>query len=388
MIKGNVITTADFNDKYKCDVLRQSLKLDSEKSSSYHNMTIGLLVKDDIVKSNWNTENIYDTVSEHKDDILKQIMVYTKDTDVSSKRNAEIYNNLYKSAKQINRFNATDKQDYTCEEFYNDKPIVIYGSEISTIQHISKKYRTNEKDGRRIVRLICLLLAWQKAYNNRLRNNSLYPYAKLDTNAILNYNPIIEPSQKKKKSGRRTDAVALLSDYKKLREDGYVEVLLPEVAAPREITPDLFYRVTFCVDDNTIENEETVLIITDFENIWEQIFIAAFKEFDVLEFPKEKDIKHGEIIDYDNKSKCGKVRITNKDKVYSFDSTKKYNPGDNVRVYIQDGKKGKVKILSGDKAERVYVTYRAVKRCSKCGTMFYAKQMGKGTGNCEKCNKR
>ena len=40
------------------------------------------------------------------------------------------------------------------------------------------------------------------------------------------------------------------------------------------------------------------------------------------------------------------------------------------------------------KSERVYVTYKAVKRCSTCGKIFYAKQMGNGTGNCDVCNRR
>ena len=121
--------------------------------------------------------------------------------------------------------------------------------------------------------------------------------------------------------------------------------------------------------------------------MWEQVFIAAFKEFDVLERPREKDIKQGEVREYDKKNKVGKVYIADKDKTYSFDGSGSYKTGDVVDVYIIDSKKGKIKILKTDK-DKAYVIYKAVKRCSKCGKMFYAKQMGNGTGQCDVCNRR
>lgn len=376
------------------------------KTPTYSDITIELLVKYDIVKmtkkSNWTMEDITKVFETHKNKIMERLYLYTGETEQKSDKNSsskkeetraeKIYNRLCgnNTAKKsettpvvefINEFLSSDKQDYDCRVFFNDKPIVIYQSEIEAIKKISKKYRTNEKDGRRIVRLVCLLLAWQKAYQNQYYNNKLNGYAILPLDDLLAYNPIVESDN------GRVDSVAMIADRKKLNEDGYIELMLPQVAAPREILPDLYYKLSFCVDANATDNEEVALTITDFENLWEQIFVVAFKEFDVLEEPKEKDIKQGEIKEYDKKLKTGKVYIADKDKIYSFSATGRYKVGDTIDVYIQDSKKGKIKVLKKAN-ERVYVTYKAVKRCSTCGKMFYAKQMGNGTGNCDVCNRR
>lgn len=342
-------------------------------------------------------EDITKIFNERKNDILKRLYLYTGETETKSNKQEEtraekIYNRLCDNNTKkviektplvnfINDFFASEKQDYDCRVFFNDKSIYIYQSELEEIKKINRKYRTNEKDGRRIVRLVCLLLAWQKAFQNQYYNHRLNGYARLRLDNLMAYNPIVESEN------GRVDSVAMIADRKKLVEDGYIELLLPEVAAPREIAPDLYYKLSFCVDKNNTDNEEVALTITDFENIWEQIFVAAFKEFDVLEEPKEKDIKRGEIKEYDKKQKRGKVYIADKDRTYSFSGTGKYKIGDTVNVYIQDSKKGKIKILKKPN-ERVYVTYKAVKRCSTCGKMFYAKQMGDGTGNCDVCNRR
>lgn len=376
------------------------------KTPTYSDITIELLVKYDIVKmtkkSNWTMEDITKVFETNKKKIMERLYLYTGETEQKSDKNSsskkeetraeKIYNRLCgnNTAKKsettpvvefINEFLSSDKQDYDCRVFFNDKPIVIYQSEIEAIKKISKKYRTNEKDGRRIVRLVCLLLAWQKAYQNQYYNNKLNGYAILPLDDLLAYNPIVESDN------GRVDSVAMIADRKKLNEDGYIELMLPQVAAPREILPDLYYKLSFCVDANATDNEEVALTITDFENLWEQIFVVAFKEFDVLEEPKEKDIKQGEIKEYDKKLKTGKVYIADKDKIYSFSATGRYKVGDTIDVYIQDSKKGKIKVLKKAN-ERVYVTYKAVKRCSTCGKMFYAKQMGNGTGNCDVCNRR
>lgn len=375
------------------------------KTPTYSDMTIELLVKYDIVKmtkkANWTMEDITKVFDAHKKKIMERLYLYTGETEQKSDKSSskkeetraeKIYNRLCgnnttkksettPTVEFINEFLASEKQDYDCKVFFNDNPITIYKSEIEEIRKISKKYRTNDKDGRRIVRLVCLLLAWQKAYQNQYHNNRLDGYAMLRLDDLLAYNPIVESDN------GRVDSVAMIADRKKLDADGYIKLMLPQVAAPREELPDLYYKLSFCVDKNATDNEDAVLEITDFENLWEQIFVVAFKEFDVLEEPKEKDIKQGEIKEYDKKLKTGKVYIADKDKIYSFSATGRYKVGDTVDVYIQDSKKGKIKVLKKAN-ERVYVTYKAVKRCSTCGKMFYAKQMGNGTGNCDVCNRR
>lgn len=120
------------------------------------------------------------------------------------------------------------------------KPITIYQSEIDKLKEIKKRYRTNEKDGRRIVRLVCLLLAWQKAYQNQFYNHRLKPYARGCIDSILENNPIVEVNN-------RSDSVAMIADRKKLKEDGYIDLLLPEVYAPREVMPDLYYKLSFAL---------------------------------------------------------------------------------------------------------------------------------------------
>ena len=369
------------------------------KTPGFSNITIALLVKYDVIKminkSDWNMKDVTDIFINRKKDIMQRIMIYTGDSDTKSKRNEKIFKRLYEDdtytedgklkesaaeVNQINRYLQSDKKDYDCRVFFNEKPITIYQSEIDKLKEIKKRYRTNEKDGRRIVRLVCLLLAWQKAYQNQFYNHRLKPYARGCIDSILENNPIVVVNN-------RSDSVAMIADRKKLKEDGYIDLLLPEVYAPREVMPDLYYRLNFCVDESTAENEKAILTITDFRNIWEQIFVAAFKEFDVLEEIKEKDIKQGEIKEYDCKNKTGKVYIPDKDKTYSFSGSGKLNVGDMIDIYIMDSKKGKVKMLKKPN-ERVYVTYKAVKRCLNCGKMFYAKQMGDGTGKCDVCNRR
>jgi hypothetical protein len=370
------------------------------KIPTYRDNTIELMIKHDIVgmtgKSDWTIDDITEIFRTRKDNIMERLYLYTNEYNIEDekerKRSNKIFKSLYEddewdkegNLKQsealvnfINEYLASDKE-HNCEVFFNDKPIVIYKSEIQKIKEISKKYRTNDKDGRRIVRLACLLLAWQKADQNQYYNRR--DYAEYILERLLEYNPIVEVEG-------RSDSKAMIQDYKKLQDDGYFEKTLPKVPAPREIKPTMYYRMTFCVDRDNAENEEVALIITDFENLWEQIFVAAFGEFDVLEQPKEKDIKKGIIKSYDTRSKTGKVYIEDKGRDYPFSVNGRYKEGQKVKVFIIDSKKNKVQVLKKDN-ERVYMKYKAVKRCSSCGKMFYAKQMGNGTGNCDKCNRR
>ena len=400
---AHIKRAVDYSDEKLVGAIRnEEIKLYEyeylQNTSRHKDITIALLVKYDVIKminkSDWDMKDVTDIFRNRKKDVMQKIIMYTGDSDPKSKRNEKIFKRLYEEdtytedgklkesaaeVNQINRYLQSDKKDYDCRVFFNEKPIIIYRSEIDKLKEIKKRYRTNEKDGRRIVRLVCLLLAWQKAYQNQFYNHRLKSYARGCIDSILENNPIVEVNN-------RSDSVAMIADRKKLKEDGYIDLLLPEVYAPREVMPDLYYRLNFCVDESTAENEE-VLTITDFRNIWEQIFVAAFKEFDVLEEIKEKDIKHGEIKEYDSNNKTGKVYIPDKDKTYSFSGSGKLNVGDMIDIYIMDSKKGKVKMLKKPN-ERVYVTYKAVKRCLNCGKMFYAKQMGDGTGKCDVCNRR
>lgn len=387
------------NDSIKLRLYEYLKKMiGSEDKKPYSKKTIELLLRYDIVKmtkkSDWNMEDITRVFVDHKKEIMQRLHLYTGECEgkddrgkPTDEKSQGIFKRLYENKENsnatvnfINEFLQSDKKDYDCEVFFNDKPIIIYESEIEALKQAKKKYRVNEKDGRRVLRLLCILLAWQKAYENKYLNHRFKPYAELRTDEIIKYNPIVEVDG-------RLDAVALISDRKKLDEDGYIKKMLPMTYAPREVPADCYYSLSFFVDGESGKDEEVALTITDYENMWEQIFVAAFKEFDVLEIPKEKDIKQGEIKEYDKKNKYGKVYVLNKDKTYSFDATGNYKIGDIVNVYIIDSKKGKIKILKKPN-ERVYVTYKAVKRCSKCGRIFYAKQMGNGTGQCDKCNRR
>lgn len=361
--------------------------------------TIGLLVRYDIIKKinkpDWTIEDVIHIFQTEEKFVRDRIMFYTNDYDADSDKNKKIFNKMYEPIKYdetgkvvkseaavnfINEFFQSEKQDYDCEVFFNDKPIVIYKSEIEALKVARKKYCTNEKDGRGKLRLLCLLLAWQKAYQNKYYYHRFRPYAEMKTDDLKDYNPVVDVKG-------RSDSVRMIADREVLTKDGYILKMLPTTYAPREAEPKSYYSVSFFVDSETTDNEEVALVITDFENIWEQIYVTAFKEFDVLEEPKEKDIKQGEIKEYDKKLKAGKVYISDKNKEYSFSGKYDFKAGDAVNVYIQDSKKGKVKVLKKAN-ERVYVTYKAVKRCSICGKMFYAKQMGNGTGNCDVCNRR
>lgn len=370
------------------------------KIPTYKPRTIELMIKYDIVnmtgKKDWTIADIEEVFKTRHSEIIELLHLYTGEHNVKEEKNErtkKILKCLYEAdscdkdgnpkrsealVNFIQEYLNDTKQDRDCEVFFNDKPIVIYKSEIQKIKEISKKYRTNDKDGRRIVRLACLLLAWQKADQNRYYNHRDYAVFILDR--LLEYNPIVEVEG-------RTDSKAMIQDFKKLQDDGYLEKTLPIVAVPREVEPNMYYRMTFCVDRDNAYNEEVALVITDFENIWEQIFVVAFGEFEVLEQPKEKDIKKGIIQSYDVRSKSGRVYIEDKGREYPFSANGKYNDGQEVNVFIIDSKKNKVQIMKKDN-ERAYIKYKAVKRCSSCGKIFYAKQMGNGTGNCDKCNRR
>ena len=345
------------------------------------------LVKQDIIneigKPDWSIDDV-SAVFYKSDFVTNCICKHKGIEDTQDKEVKTIFDNIEKDITYITAFLESDKQDYNYKVFFNDKPIIIYDSEIETIREISRKYRTNNKDGRRVVRLICLMLAWQKAYHNKYYSNRLYPYAPLNIEKLSNSNSFVEATDSK-----RNDSSAMLADFKKLREDGYVSVILPEVYTPREtknVMPEMFYKVNFCITDSS---EETIALeISDFKYIWEQIFVAAFKEFEILEEPKQKDLWQGIVTEYDNHYKTVRVYVPEKDKNFTCDSNRRYKADDNVCVYIQDSKKGKIDIVNPERPKRVYVTYRAVKKCSKCGKMFYAKQMGNGMGNCEKCNRR
>ena len=369
------------------------------KVSGWTNKTIGLLVRYDIIKkinkSDWTIDDVLRIFQTEEKFVKDRIKLYTNEYDDKSQRNKRIYNVLYEPIKYnevgklvksdcvvnfIYEYFQSEKQDYDCEVFFNDKPIIIYKSEIEALKVAKRKYCTNEREGRGKVRLLCLMLAWQKAYRNKYHNQRFKPYAELVTDNLKDYNPVVDVKG-------RSDSVRMITDREVLSKDGYILKMLPTNFAPREVDPKSYYSVSFYVDSEAADNEEIALVITDFENIWEQIYVAAFKEFDILEEPKEKDIKQGEIKEYDKKNKVGKVYVADKDKEYPFSGTGEYKTGNIVNVYIQDSKKGKVKILNKPK-DKAYVTYKAVKRCSTCGKMFYAKQMGNGTGNCDVCNRR
>lgn len=404
LIKKNMLSE-NFSDKYKCDNILGVFNYGGDNSAiiekirGYKDSTIELLIKYDIVKmigkDDWIIKDVTEIFRTRKADIMKKLYSYTGEDEKTEKKNSrseKIFKSLYeddsydsngdlkKSESLVNFINEymESEKDYQCEVFFNDKPIVIYQSELEKIKEISHKYRVNEKDGRRIVRFACLLLAWQKADQNKYYNHREYAVLKLDN--LLPYNPIVEVDG-------RADSDAMMKDFRKLTDDKYFEKIIPEVAAPRDVLPDMYYRLTFCVNPDEAENEKVALTITDFENLWEQIFVAAFGEFDVLEQPKEKDIKIGIIKAYDKKSKNGRVFIEDKGRDYPFSTSGKFSEGDSVKVFIIDSKKNKVQILKRDN-ERVYVKYKAVKRCFQCGKIFYAKQMGNGAGKCDKCNNR
>ena len=384
-----------FNDAYKCDCIRGVYNNTDnpdeylQYTSSLYDNIILMLVKDDMIKEicnkDWIMDDINDLFENRQDFISDRIKLYTGIKDEDCERYKRIFGWLKSDIEHINEYLQAENKDYTCRYFFNDKSIHIYQSEIESIKKISRTYRINERYGRRVVRLICLLLVWQKAYNNRFYSHIHIPYARIRSEDLYECNPIVEGT-----SSKRTDSTAMLADIRKLREDNYVSVILPEIYAPRdvdEIMPDLYYKVNFCVDESTANPEDIALTITDFEYMWEQIFVKAFKEFDILQTPKDKEIRQGTIVDYDSTYGIYKVDVPGK-KVYSLDSNNKYHMGDMVSIYIQDSKKDKITLYKGGQNERVYVTYKAVKRCSKCGELFYAKQMGNGSGNCEICNRR
>ena len=196
------------------------------KMPGYSDYTIELMVKYDVIKMinkpDWTMEDVTKIFTTKKDEVMKRIMLYAGETKTddkdSDKRSKKIFKRLYDEKSNectlnfINEFLDlnSDKQVYDCRVFFNDKPIVIYQSEIDAIKQISKKYRTNEKDGRRIVRLVCLLLAWEKAFQNQYYNHRFNGYAKFIMDNLLLYNPIVE------NENGRSDSVAMIKDRMKL----------------------------------------------------------------------------------------------------------------------------------------------------------------------------
>ena len=244
-----------FNDAYKCDCIR-GVYNNADNPDEYLQYTpklydniILMLVKDDMIKEicnkDWTMDDINDLFEYRQDFISDRIKLYIGTKDEDSERYKRIFGWLKSDIKHINEYLQAENKDYTCRYFFNDKPIHIYQSEIESIKKISRDYRINERYGRRVVRLICLLLVWQKAYNNRFYNHIHTPYARLRSEDLYECNPIVEGT-----SSKRTDSTAMLADIRKLQEDNHVSVILPEIYAPRdvdEIMPDLYYKVNFYI---------------------------------------------------------------------------------------------------------------------------------------------
>jgi hypothetical protein len=344
--RAEKLTDEELVDKIKNEELLLRKYMYLQKSPSWNDKTIELFVRYDIVKklgADWTMEQVLDVFKSDEKFVKDRISVYigtTEDGKTNEKRQKDILKKLCEADKieelkadgtrKITPSNAivnfyfeyiqSDNKDYDCACFFNDKSIKIYESEVKELQKLKRKYVNAKGDGRRLMRMICLLLAWQKAYQNRFYNHRFKGYAVAMLNELIKYNPIVENG--------RTDSVAMIRDMEKLDADGNIELILPEVPEPRntdKYMPSYYYKLPFCVDESKAENEKVVLEITDFHCLWEQIFVAAFGKFEILE---------------------------------------------------QTDKNSK---------KKEYVTYKAVKRCETCGDVFYVKRNAK---NCDKCNRR
>ncbi len=251
----------NWQDKYLCDtILANKDNLDENRLKYERNFWVALLVKHYIVYDlcNGSTDilKLNEILEKHKKEIAAKAKEYIND-------DSRVESVIKGIKKNIDDLKDTDKENKRA--FFADKPVVIYRSEIDTIQQIGKDFTYNSQFGKRpreiLQKIISILLIWQKAYQNQYETKQEYV-------------PVIEEKINNSKifSDNGSESGTRIKNYQTLIESGLIEYYRPEIEyRKRKKNPIYLYKIPF-ISYNENGTDEIVLVINKFELLCEQMF--------------------------------------------------------------------------------------------------------------------
>lgn len=258
----------NWQDKYLCDtILSNKDELSEDELKFECSWWTGVLIKHYIVYEMCNGKsdnatiiNVFN-VKDNEKKILDKLKEYTLDDN----RASSIMKGLKKEVEKMKDADTESKR-----HFFNDKPVLIYKSEIDKIRQMGKDFTYNSKNGKKpreiLQKMIIVALVWQKTYQNQFEDRKDYVpqiEEKINNSKIYTLNG--------SESGTR------IGNYQTLIEAGLIEYNRPEIEYnKRKKLPYLLYKVPF-ISYNDSGTDEVVLTITNFELLCEQV-MSCFTE--------------------------------------------------------------------------------------------------------------
>ena len=258
----------NWQDKYLCDtILSNKDELNAEELKFEYSWWAGILIKHYIVYEMCNGIHDNDTIinlfkeERNEEVILDKLKFFTSDDN----RASSIMKGLKKEVK-----NMEDAESEGVRCFFNDKPVLIYKSEIEKIKQMGKDFTYNSKSGKKpreiLQKMIIIALIWQKTYQNQFEDRKEYVpqiEEKVNNSKIYTLNG--------SESGTR------IGNYQTLIETGLIKYDRPEIEYnKRKKMPYLLYKIPF-ISYNDDGTDEVVLKINNFEMLCEQV-MSCFAE--------------------------------------------------------------------------------------------------------------
>ncbi|MDF1496321.1 hypothetical protein [Caproiciproducens sp. CPB-2] len=145
--------------------------------------------------------------------------------------------------KSVNSHISSIIDGKTDKVFFNDKSIIVYKSEIETLDKIKNEI---------LRKYLLIWLVWQKAYNNQFHQPHEWCIAKDEELFKL------AEGKGNSQSGQRCN------NFKKLTENGYISYDIRMSTEPRERFPQRLYKVNILQHTGDI-----AFVIKDFQHIYE-----------------------------------------------------------------------------------------------------------------------
>lgn len=267
----------NWQDKYLCDtILANKDNLSEDKLKYEYGYWAALLIKHYIVyelcNGNMDKKCITDALETYANDIKRKAKEYCGD-DVRAEK---IVKSIKKDVEE-----SDDEKKKNNRVFFNDKPVLIYKSEIEKIEQIGKEFTYNSQFGKKpreiLQKIIAVLLIWQKTYQNQ--------YVEFQE-----YAPVIEKKINASKifSENGSESGTRIKNYQILIENGLIEYYRPPITYNRrETNPKFLYKIPF-ISYNEDRTDEVVLEISNFELLCEQILSCFTDKLFVNECQKCK----------------------------------------------------------------------------------------------------
>ncbi|MEA4987901.1 MAG: hypothetical protein VB095_07560 [Anaerovorax sp.] len=167
-------------------------------------------------------------------------------------------NDVRKTINNVNKTIENIAMEKTSRIFFNNKPVIIYKSEIEAIKDAGTKYaqykNSRKQPSEWAQKYLFVFLVWQKAYQNMYGNKFEWALDKEET--------LRELTEKSGDSGQRCRR------FEKLIKDGYITYEIKNVLNLRKEEPQLLYKMNFLANEG-----EEAFQITDFKYIWEHYIV-------------------------------------------------------------------------------------------------------------------